>query len=38
MMREINVKDLIPVVRKLCIDANILYGKRCDQTDQRDER
>jgi len=26
-MREINVKELIPVVRKLCIDANIYLGK-----------
>jgi fumarate hydratase subunit alpha len=26
-MREIKVKELIPVVRKLCIDANIYMGK-----------
>ncbi len=26
-MREINVKDLIPIVKKLCIDANYYIGK-----------
>ncbi|MCK5050322.1 MAG: fumarate hydratase, partial [Candidatus Cloacimonetes bacterium] len=26
-MREVNVKDLIPVVKKLCIDANYYMGK-----------
>lgn len=26
-MREINVNELIPIVRKLCIDANIYLGK-----------
>ncbi len=26
-MREVNVKELIPVVKKLCIDANYYMGK-----------
>ena len=26
-MREVNVKDLIPAVKKLCIDANYYMGE-----------